>query len=743
MSQSDLLQEALARLEAGEKMEVVAASLPVEDAELLKLAVGLRASQPARAASEVNAQRQNILRAAQNKTSQATPRSGWLLPVALSGAALAMVLLLGTFMLVAGGLWWWNSSRGGVVARTIPTETVATNSQMSVLNDVKGFVQIQVTDGTWQAARAGQSVAAGQAVRTNALSSVTLAFFDGSRAYLTASSELKVDVLGAPATGLRTIRLTQLNGASTHTVAKNTEAASVYEVNTHAGSGRAKGTEFSVSVSATSTKFAVTEGKVEVGNFLANTVLVEAGYTTLLEDGQPPTPPALTITGEGEVQLISATLWRMADQNFAINTATEIMGDPQVGDWVVFEGRQLADGSRVADSITLLKRHVTNTFTFIGTVEVISDTSWTISGRTLFVDELTEMQADLQVGSIVEVQGGIAADGAFWASSIQLFESMGGETFSLEGVVQSISNTVWAVSGFTFTVNVSTSIDAGIVEGDVVHVQGEILANGERQAFSIEKLSSGVEGEFDFVGIVISLEPWNVSGVPLETDAETEIEAGIRVGNRVRASGRVLTDGTYLATEIAQLDNGARHAIIFTARVESIAPWVVGGVTVTVDSKTKIDAEIEVGDLVTVKGNLLPDSAVLAKKITRVAGHDECTLTTATVIAIEDNLLTLDNGETLMLDDSITLSGVPEVGSTLLITACENENGESVVVKVEVLDEAEPTPTPTPFPTPVAGEKVTICHIPSGNPARARTLTVDAAALPAHLGHGDTLGPCK
>lgn len=38
--------------------------------------------------------------------------------------------------------------------------------------------------------------------------------------------------------------------------------------------------------------------------------------------------------------------------------------------------------------------------------------------------------------------------------------------------------------------------------------------------------------------------------------------------------------------------------------------------------------------------------------------------------------------------------------------------------------------------------KVTICHIPPGNPANAHTIRVDESALPAHLAHGDYLGPC-
>ena len=38
--------------------------------------------------------------------------------------------------------------------------------------------------------------------------------------------------------------------------------------------------------------------------------------------------------------------------------------------------------------------------------------------------------------------------------------------------------------------------------------------------------------------------------------------------------------------------------------------------------------------------------------------------------------------------------------------------------------------------------KVTLCHIPPGNPDAAHTITVGAPAVDAHLAHGDTLGPC-
>jgi hypothetical protein len=39
-------------------------------------------------------------------------------------------------------------------------------------------------------------------------------------------------------------------------------------------------------------------------------------------------------------------------------------------------------------------------------------------------------------------------------------------------------------------------------------------------------------------------------------------------------------------------------------------------------------------------------------------------------------------------------------------------------------------------------EKVSICHIPPGNPKNAHTLSVGAPAIRAHLDHGDKLGTC-
>lgn len=40
-------------------------------------------------------------------------------------------------------------------------------------------------------------------------------------------------------------------------------------------------------------------------------------------------------------------------------------------------------------------------------------------------------------------------------------------------------------------------------------------------------------------------------------------------------------------------------------------------------------------------------------------------------------------------------------------------------------------------------EKVTICHVPPGNPNNAYPITISINALNAHLAHGDVIGDCS
>ncbi len=73
----------------------------------------------------------------------------------------------------------------------------------------------------------------------------------------------------------------------------------------------------------------------------------------------------------------------------------------------------------------------------------------------------------------------------------------------------------------------------------------------------------------------------------------------------------------------------------------------------------------------------------------------------------------------------------------------------AIIATVMVLSAALATPWLSTIPATYAtgdgngdGKKVELCHIPPGNPENAHTIRVSENAVPAHLAHGDTLGPC-
>ena len=79
------------------------------------------------------------------------------------------------------------------------------------------------------------------------------------------------------------------------------------------------------------------------------------------------------------------------------------------------------------------------------------------------------------------------------------------------------------------------------------------------------------------------------------------------------------------------------------------------------------------------------------------------------------------------------------------------DNAHTIVISVNAVqthltqhegDTLGPCPEDEGPPDDEYEEKVLICHIPPGNPENAHTISVSVNAVPAHLAHGDTEGPC-
>lgn len=267
----------------------------------------------------------------------------------------------------------------------------------------------------------------------------------------------------------------------------------------------------------------------------------------LLEEGE-----AFDFTGR--VGSIEPDSWQIAGETVQVSAKTQIDDGVEVGNLVHVEGLALRDGTKLAQSISLVED--AQPFQFDGTVEKIGEDSWDVSGQTVSVNADTEIGEGLEVGSPVSVTGVILPDGTWLAESIVAAEKA--ETFSFHGRVESMDEKTWQVSGQIVAVDDGTEISEGIDVGSLVLVEGVVLADGTWLAERIDLANR--DEAFDFTGTVESIgdESWQVSGHTMVVNADTDIAEGLDVGARVYVSGVILTDGTWLAETIepANEENG-------------------------------------------------------------------------------------------------------------------------------------------------------------------------------------------
>lgn len=776
-SPKELLQEQLEQLEMGKPLEECVAGLSADEAELLRLAAGLSEMEyPEQGAQGAAALRAAVLRLAKEEMvkaritreeQKAAPRRSllrWLVPATVFSTTGVLALVCVFVVMIAVGTVWWSGRNANMAEEPASAATLTGTPQgegpcelflplvshvipltpeTARVEDVRGIVEIQADDGTWLVVDAAHIIATGQRVRTGPLSGARLVFYDGSQVSLGPDTKVSVDRLDARTDGPRVVVMNQWSGETVHNVVPADTAGSRYEVHTPSAVGAARGTVFQVLVTPDLVAhFSVDEGAVAVTG-ADTTVVVDAGQLTTVSADEAPEEPVFRITGEGQVTQIGPT-WIIAGQPFETHEGTVIIGNPQVGDWVFVRGRLLADDTRVADWITLLRRSPVNRFTLSGKVEAIATDIWTVAGQTIMANDETDVDDDIEVGDLVRVEGVILPEGELQAERIVRIEDAPGLPFDFEGVVQTIADTTWTVSGVVITVDDETEIAAGLEVGDLVHVRGWILEDGAWLASVIEPVDDE-EPLFEFTGAIESIDPWVVAGIAFETREWTEIEPGLEVGNLVRVRGRIMEDGTWVAFEIERLDEDAALHVVLVGTVTSIDPWVISGIPLVVDDDTVIVGEIAIGMLVRVEIVILPDGTWRVTEIRPFQSWgwgQGCLTFTGVVVSVDGNQIQLVNWPLLTFDDDIEIEGEIKPGSIVVFQICLADDMTLRVTYIIVIYTPEPIVVPPPPPVePPGGDRVTICHKPNGkNP---HTITISRSALQAHLDHGDTLGPCS
>ncbi|HUF38131.1 MAG TPA: DUF5666 domain-containing protein, partial [Anaerolineales bacterium] len=433
----------------------------------------------------------------------------------------------------------------------------------------------------------------------------------------------------------------------------------------------------------------------------------------------------------------TSSSWNIAGRTFLTGSNTVVFGDPQPGDWVTFEGHLQSDGSRGIDRIERMNQNFENQFTFIGRVESVGASAWTVSSREVRIDEITAIEAGLAVGDNVQVVGAVAEDGIFWASRISRTDN-GGSNFRFAGILTRIGRDVWMISGINVEVDENTVFDGDFEVGDPMLVAGVIMENGTWLATYLN-LVSPQEYRFEFVGRLESLSPWTVSGISFDTAEWTKMDADLRVGDPVRVTGTIGMHGTWIAERIERFDTEHETSFAFFGPVLSIDPWNVRGVSLAVDERTDIKGEITLGEMVKVTGWILDNGSWLATEIKHTGLHlgQGCFFVSSVVRSVDEERIVLVDGLTLPRSGDLVETGDLKEGSVVRYHYCVDQDGEGRIRRIFALSQLD-----RPIPVNEESGKVVICHYPPGNPENEHTIEVGEPAVQAHLAHGDSMGAC-
>ena len=403
----DRLQQYISQIEAGIPKEQVLDSLKdgeQELAALIKLADAMRTiSHPIPAPAYSRASKQKIISAVPKSPPKRATNGkfqlGWLLFPSLTGAVALLVVMFITF----GTLGVWLAGPA--------------SADVALTADIEGVVEVASAPDSadWTVLSSGESVRGGQYLRTSPGSSAVLLYSDGSRTHIGPETQILLRKIDGTWDGDIRVRIEQTLGETVHNVISLSSQDAYYTVITPAGEANVRGTSFKVNVETNGVSRVVVEnGKVLVKS-AADEILVPAGQATLLQQNS-----AQEVGNYFSLIAILETIqgkqWSINGQTFQISNQTLIQGSPEIGQVMQIEGRILANGRWIADAITPLDEAFTSSFT--GIVDEIASGAWIVNGKSVIVNETTQLMNPIDVGDSVEVHYFALEDGDWLALQI-------------------------------------------------------------------------------------------------------------------------------------------------------------------------------------------------------------------------------------------------------------------------------------------------------------------------------------
>ncbi len=409
-----VLQESLLALESGVPLEQVLARLPANSEEvagLIRTAAAVRTTDhPSPSAEKVNAATERAF-----QTSLASQQSSRSKNPSQRGGNLWLFPAFGFLIFIVIGCIIFSFSTG--VFLKGPGSV-----QAALLTDVTGLVEKapSADSSAWTSVSSGTRITAGQRIRTDVSSYVTLVFYEGSRTLIGPNSDVTISKLDGGWGGSLQVLLTENAGATTSEVVPFNGKNSSFVIRTPSGDATVHGTHFNVYVTSSGlSRYSVITGEVAVKN-TASQVNLQAGQAATSLSGEDTINASYQFSVQGELTFIEGSTWTVNNVQFTITKNTVIIGTPAIGDLVTVQGRILK-GDWIADQVELAEDETTSA-TFSGLVDSMGQNDWVVGGITVEITGTTQISDGIQLKDPVEVTYNPQADGTRLAQRIELLQ---------------------------------------------------------------------------------------------------------------------------------------------------------------------------------------------------------------------------------------------------------------------------------------------------------------------------------
>ena len=358
------------------------------------------------------------------------------------------------------------------------------------------------------------------------------------------------------------------------------------------------------------------------------------------ESADPPEEPSNVAIIRGVFQGINSENANLilSSTEVAVDVHTVMTTGVSVGDDVLVEAQLREDGSLLARRVEHDEGvgHTAARTVLRGVFQGRDpDTGqWQISGIDLTVDSRTYADALPGVGQRVKVSAILRDDGTLFAREIEnLAETVDADAehnVALEGTFREITpGGAWDVGGVPVQVDANTVLSGTPSVGRRVTVDAVARSAGllatEVSAASTEQSgpmrSVSIRGTVDRVDAEVSL---TVDGIRILLSDLTKTIGSIGAGSNVRIKAELQPGGELLAREVALATGydatGETQAnpVDIEGRIERLGAdggLTVNGIPVAISALTLIDAALQVGAPVQVRGLLRRDGSVLAREI--------------------------------------------------------------------------------------------------------------------------------